>query len=178
MCGFYNLNALKGCSKCLKEFRTRRFGSKPDYSGYIYDYDLWPKRNSSVHIQQAINLYAAKTASERRSIEQSYGCKYSTLYELPAFDVHVVDPMHNLFVGLTKHTTKQWKETGILTGQDYILIQEKVDSMIVPSKIGRIPRKIASPFVAFTADEWMNWTLIYSLYALHGIFPNERYRCW
>ena len=42
--------------------------------------------------------------------------------------------------------------------------------MIVHSNIGRVPRKIASMFVAFTADEWKNWTLIYSLCALHEFF--------
>ena len=47
--------------------------------------------------------------------------------------------------------------------------------MVVPSKIGRIPRKIASNFVAFTADEWKNWTVVFSLY---GILPDEHYRYW
>ena len=112
-CGFYNFNALKGCSKCLKEFPTTQFGSKPDYY-----WELWPKRDSTKHIELAIKSCHASTASERCSLERSYGCKYSSLYDLPVFDVvkfHVVDQMHNLFLGLAKHTTKQWKEFGVLT---------------------------------------------------------------
>ena len=50
--------------------------------------------------------------------------------------------------------------------------------MVPPPNIGRIPRKIGSEFAAFTADEWKHWILIYSLYALHGILPNEHYDCW
>lgn len=79
------------------------------------------------------------------------------LNDLPAFDVvrfHVVDAMHNLFLGIAKYTIKQWKDIGVLSNQDYVAIQSRVDSMIVPSKIGRFPRKIASDFVAFTAEEW------------------------
>ena len=88
------------------------------------------------------------------------GSNYSVLYELPCFDVvryHVVDPMHNFFVGLAKHTTKQWNELGVLSSCDYMIIQDRVDAICVPSKIGRIPRKIASNFFSFTADEWKHW---------------------
>ena len=59
-----------------------------------------------------------------------------------------------LFLGLANHTTKQWGELGILSNHDYKTIQDRVDSISVPSKIGRIPRKIASNFFSFTADDW------------------------
>ena len=35
----------------------------------------------------------------------------------------------------------------MLSSRDFIEIQVRVDSMSVPSKIGRIPRKIASNFL-------------------------------
>ena len=69
---------------------------------------------------------------------------------MPDFDVvrfHVVDPMHNLFLGLAKYTTKLWREVGAIDNHDYAIIQDRVDSMMVPSKVGRIPRKIASNFL-------------------------------
>ena len=107
--------------------------------------------------------------------------KYSVLFELPHFDIvryHVVDPMHNLFLGLAKHTTKQWSDLGVLSNRDFIEIQDRVDSMCVPSKIGRIPRKIASNFFSFTADEWKHWILLYSVFALKNILADEHYSCW
>ena len=57
-------------------------------------------------------------------------------------------------------------------------VQVRVDSVAVPSTIGRIPKKIATSFGGFTAEQWMNWTLVYSLYALRGLIPVEHYRCW
>lgn len=169
----------KECSKCFKSFPTEYFGAKPDYSGY--DFESWPKRESLIHIQKSVSALNAKTATEKQALERSYGRKYSVLYEVPALDIvhlHTVDPMHNLFLGLPKSTVKKWKEASLLSDQDYELIQDRVDSMVVPSKIGRIPRKIASKFVSVTADEWQHWTLIYCIYALHGVLPQNHYRCW
>ena len=58
------------------------------------------------------------------------------------------------------------------------VIQQKVDNMIVPYGVGRIPLKICSKFSGLTADQWRNWANIYSLYALKGILPDEHYSCW
>ena len=101
--------------------------------------------------------------------------------ELPAFEVvrcHVIDPMHAVFLGLAKHTTKTWKDIGIIGAKVYPAIQERVDLMVPPSKIGRIPRKIGAGFASFMADEWKHWILIYSLYALHELIPDVHYKCW
>ena len=57
-------------------------------------------------------------------------------------------------------------------------IQEVVDSIEVPSNIGRIPSKIASGFANFTADQWKNWILVYSLVALKNRLPDPDFTCW
>ena len=72
------------CSKYLKDFPTESFRSKPDYSGY--DFEYWPKRETLVHVQKIIATKYAITATARRTIERSYGSKYSVLNDLPAFD--------------------------------------------------------------------------------------------
>ena len=74
--------------------------------------------------------------------------------------------MHNLFLGLAKHTTNTWKSLNILKQAEFQILQAKVDSLIPPTKIGRIPQKIGSGFSSFTADEWKHWILIYSQYSL------------
>lgn len=48
--------------------------------------------------------------------------------------------------------------------------------MRVPSDIGRIPRKIASSFGGFTAEQWKNWVIVYSMFTLRGILPQEHYK--
>ena len=85
--------------------------------------------------------------------------------------------MHNVFLGLAKYTMKTWKDLDILQASYYPLLQEKVDSITPPTKIGRIPRKIGAGFVSFTADEWKHWILIYSIFALHGVIPANDYSC-
>ena len=178
VCGFTNFNGLKGCSKCLKEFPTEHFGEKPNYGGF--NTDRWIPRDFGVQRSKAFEAKIAHTASERKNIERSHGVKYSKLLDLSYLNIvrcHVIDPMHNLFLGLAKHAFKTWKELQILP-HCLECIQEKVDLLIPPPKVGRIPRKITSGFASLTADEWKNWVLFYPLYSLHGVLPTSHYKCW
>ena len=52
ICGFQNFNAKHGCSKCLKEFPTISFGSKPNYGGY--ECQNWLLRDNSMHKSKAL----------------------------------------------------------------------------------------------------------------------------
>ena len=137
VCGFQNFNARLGCSKCLKEFPTVNFGEKPNYGGFKCE--KWPLRDINTLKAKALHSKNANSAAERSKIEQSYGVKYSELINLPAFDViryHVIDPMHNLFLGLANHTIKTWKDLGILSTSVYSILQDKVNSITPPTKIG------------------------------------------
>ena len=158
---------------------TVQNSDKPAYSGY--DCNSWITRDMSEHRKISTQYKNAHTASDREKIKKEYGINYSVLLELPYFDIvgyHVIDRMHNIFLGLAKHTMKTWKEIGNVNSKDYVLMQNRVDSMNPSTKIGRIPRKIISGFAGVTADEWKNWILVFSLYALHGILPNQHYSCW
>ena len=86
--------------------------------------------------------------------------------------------MHNLFLGIAKHVVSVWKEKGVLSSQALVEIQQTVDSVEVPSSVGRIPAKISSGFADFTANQWKNWILIYSLVALKHVIPAADYLCW
>ena len=177
--GFLGHNAYRGCSRCLKTFPTEKFGKKPDYSGV--NRDEWPERSLDDHRIAAEKHRTANTRDEQKKIEREHGCRYSILLELPYYNVIrfcVVDPMHNLLLGTAKHMMLIWTSTGIINKSDFGSIQEKVDSFITPPEIGRIPLKISSSFAGFTAEQWRNWTLIYSLYSLKGILPPRHYSCW
>ena len=92
-----------------------------------------------MHKRKATEFQQAHTASECKRILHQWGVKHSELLLLPHFDMvrcHVIDPMHCVFLGLAKHTIKTWKE---LEDNHFSLLQEKVDSILPPSKIGRIP---------------------------------------
>lgn len=179
LCGFKSFSSLHGCSKCFKEFPCDSFGTKSDYSGY--NRDQWQKRTHNQHLQQVAEVVAANTASKRDETEKKYGVRYSELLRLPYFDIvsfHVIDPMHNLLLGTAKHITSLWKDQDILSIEDLRKIQEKVDNIKTPPKLGRIPHKILSNFSSLTADQWKNWIFVYSLYTLHGILPDAHYTCW
>ena len=66
----------------------------------------------------------------------------------------------------------------ILRPSDFAQLQSKVDTMVPPPKIGRIPWKIGSGFSSITADEGKNWTLVFLVFALKGILPEIHYSCW
>ena len=97
----------------------------------------------------------------------------------------MIDPMHNLYPGTAKRILgKQWLESGLISHKSLEEIQSIVDEIQsivakfkIPCSIGRIPHKIASAFASLTADEWKNWTLLFSLIALKNILP-DHLQCW
>ena len=176
VCGFVGHRGLKGCSKCLYSFPTSRFGEKGNF-----DHDSWEPRTNHLHREVASKYQQCNTRSEQQEIERNYGIRYSILLELPYFDASrmcVVDPMHNLLMGTAKHMVEIWKSLGILSSKDLDDMQVKVDSYVCPPDMGGMPSKISSSFSGFTTEQWKNWTMFFSLFALKGVLPREHYNCW
>ena len=112
-----------------------------------------------------------------------HGSRFTVLMTLSYFNnvrCHVIDPMHNLFLGTAKHMVKKiWLSDQEGTLQNKLeKIQSRVDNCIVPASMGRIPRKIASNFCSFKADQWKSWTLTFSIYALFGLLHRSHIDCW
>lgn len=177
LCGFLGHGATLGCSKCHKSF-PGDIGQK-NYGGFnVQD---WPERNLEDHKKYMIKVKNAKTQTERDKLESQYGIRYSPIWELPYFDpirMAVVDPMHNLFQGTAKKMVKLWLKLKILLPDQLEEIQERVDSVNAASNIGAIPRKISSSFGGFTADQWKNWTNVFSIFALTDILPVDDLEVW
>ena len=179
LCGFYGFKARLGCSKCMKEFPTASFSDSTDYSGF--DREQWPPRDFKVHREKALQAKNAQSNAARTNIERDVGVRYSELLRLPYLDVvrcHLIDPMHNLFLGTAKTVLTLWKTHNVITEAAFSSIQEVVDSISVPPHIGRLPQKIASGFSGFTAEQWMVWTTVYSPFVLKGVLPLEHYELW
>ena len=122
------------------------------------------------------------TQSSVNALETEYGVKYSVLTDLPYFNpirCTVIDPMHNLFLGTAKTMMKKiWLQKGVINSAKLDTIQCRIDGMNIPSDMGRIPKKIASNFSGFTAEQLKNWTTVFSLYALRGLLSQDEYHCW
>lgn len=177
--GFLGHMASQGCSRCKKHFNS---GNGLDFSGF--DRENWQPRNSSEHKQSAKRTLQETSPASQQKLCSELGARYSVLQELEYFDCiryFVVDPMHNLYLGTAKHMMKNvWlkERNEFISDEDFERIQELVDSMTVPQDIGRIPGKISCSFSGFTADQWKNWTTVYSLFALKGVLPENHLECW
>lgn len=82
--GFMGHAALKGCSHCLKSFKTYSFGQKNDYSGF--GRSEWPKRTVEEHRKIGLAWKHAPTASKQHEIEQKYGVRFTELLRIPYFN--------------------------------------------------------------------------------------------
>ena len=178
VCGFLGHNAHLGCSRCYKRFSgTVR---AMNYSGF--DRTNWPLRSGTKHADDACSLLSKKTKTELQKAESELGCKYTPLIKLPYFDAPrmlIIDPMHNLFLGSTKHFLKSiLLDKGFVKENEFGAIQQRVNKVVTPPDIGRTPHKILSGFSSFTADQWKNWVLYYSLIALNNILPTDILECW
>ena len=71
-----------------------------------------------------------------------------------------------------------WLESEIIPRTKYAQFQAFVDKMVVPSDVGQIPHKIVSRFSGFTADQFKNWIILFSIPSLHGILPPNQLECW
>lgn len=79
--------------------------------------------------------------------------------------------MHNLFLGTSKKMLTVWKDQGLISESGFHKLQEQMDEIIPPATVGRLPLKISSQFLGFTAEQWMLWTVMYSPLLLRDILP-------
>ena len=178
LCGFKGHSAHRGCSKCFKYF-PGSFGEKRDCSGF--DRDMWPPRHNDSHRMHAEMLRKASTKSKHEALATKYGIYYSCLLQLEYFDAvrfTAIDPMHNLFLGTAKHVFKLWVKKKLLSKKDLKVLEERINSFDVGTGIGRLPHRIASNYGGYTASQWKNWTLIYSMFCLKDLLPEAHLRCW
>jgi hypothetical protein len=134
------------------------------------------------HRQQADKMRRCKTKTKQQSIGTKAGIAYySILLQLEYIDIirfSTIDPMHNLFLGTAKKTWNFWNDNNLFTKTQLEEIEKRIETMKVITDIGRLPMKITSNAGSYTAEQWKNWTLIYSLYCLEGILPDVHYKCW
>ena len=177
LAGFMGHAAIKGCSFCNISFQ--------DDHGNRYcapaDYTKWRQRTREEHIQHAARADRAANVTQQKEIHTKFGYKSCALLQLDYFlasQFSVVEPMHNLFLGTAKRFFVHWVENDVLSKADLETISQRLQEFNVPTDIGRLPTNIATNYSSFTADEWKNWVLLYSLYALQGLLPKRHMLMW
>jgi len=136
---------------------------------------------SEEHKQNALKTLEAQTPTEWNIVELNTGSRFTELMHLVYYDCirfSIIDPIQNLLLGTSKRILQsQWMDN-YLCRKVMIAIQQNLDNCITQSNFGRVPRKLQSEFSSLTADEWKNWTILYSLICLHNILPSEHLACW
>ena len=118
-------------------------------------------------------------------MESELGCRYSVLLLLPYFDPYFdpvrmlqLDPMHNLYLGTSKMAIhKVWIERNILPPAEVAIINRHLKRIHAPIEIGHVPVNIQSGD-AFTAEQWMNWTMYFSVCCLFELLTPNEIECW
>ena len=93
----------------------------------------------------------------------------------------IVDPMHNLYIGIAKHIfLRVWIKRGILDSSALQMINQRISSIAVPAYVtfSSLPSMIEN-CASFTAEQMMMiWVNYYSLFCLFDILPKNDYECW
>ena len=58
------------------------------------------------------------------------------------------------------------------------ILEKRIEQMDVSNNIGSLPKRISSNYGSYTAEQWKNWTLIYSVFALKGVIEDKHLPCW
>ena len=146
-----------------------------------FDRDAWEKRTNEKHREEMREIQQCCSKGEKEELERKYGTRYSSLIELPYFScvrMSVIDPMHNLFLGTAKHVFNLWKNENIMDSKKLEEIDEKLQGIQAASDVGKLPTKLITAFNKFTADEFKNWTLLFSIYALKDVIRDRHLECW
>ena len=86
--------------------------------------------------------------------------------------------MHNLFLGTAKHFM-----FNILIGRNILdkksleIVKLRLSRVVVPTGLGRLPSTVNTG-TFLTAEQWMNWTIYFSIYCLNDLIPKNHVECW
>lgn len=178
VCGFLSHSANLGCSRCYCSFSEGVFGHR-NYSDF--NRENWEHRSNEKHRTDVGKVLSCRTKTEQQHKESELGCRYTALLNLPYFDpvrMLMIDPMHNLFLGTSKHVTQHiWIAKNILSTEKLTTIHKRLQNVQLPVDIGRLPTRINSG-ATFTAEQWMNWTIYFSIYCLYGLLTSDEMECW
>ncbi|KAI0764182.1 hypothetical protein BD413DRAFT_494895 [Trametes elegans] len=118
-------------------------------------------RTNDHHRRMMAEYRAKETRHAQEEYAQAYATRWSALARLPYFDMVrmiVVDPMHNLFLGLVKtHFYHIWIQLRIFRKtKELRRFHDILAKLNLPSKLGRLPRLVGEPAGgSLTADQWL-----------------------
>ena len=166
LCG--HASALAGCHRCYKR-ANREEGRKSNFSGFEDMNDWFIMKDPVEHRRNAMIWKHQLTKEDRNQHVKRTLVRWSEMLCLPYLDpirFLVVDPMHNLFLGIAHWIVKRlWIDNDKITKAHLELMEKRAKQIKVPADVGRIPYKIATGegFSGYTADQWKTFIMIYAI---------------
>ena len=121
--------------------------------------DWFRERNLEEFRHNALAWRKCHSNEERKQFVSTNHVRWMELLRLPYFNPvrHcVIDPMHNLFLGIANWIVKRlWIDGNKISKDDLELMENRSKSINMPADLGRVPNKIATGegFSGFTADQ-------------------------
>ncbi|VDB84878.1 unnamed protein product [Peniophora sp. CBMAI 1063] len=118
-------------------------------------------RTPEEQLEYAKQYASCASQTERDTFVRAYASRWCELARLPYFDVCrmiVVDPMHNLLLGLVKtHFYHIWVKLKVLRKKKELRRFHSILAQLsIPSYLGRVPSLMGEPAGgSLTADQWL-----------------------
>ena len=112
---------------------------KYDYSGS--DYKNWIPRTRDEVIELGKRYLECENPTQRTNFVSEHCVRYSVFSKLPYFcpvTQNVIDPLHNLWLGVTKNVIEQWKKSEILTEAKMKKLEKAINSLGASRRYGRL----------------------------------------
>ncbi|KAI9060901.1 hypothetical protein FKP32DRAFT_1577145 [Trametes sanguinea] len=125
-----------------------------------------PPRSYAEHCQLAQDWKALETKKERDEHFKKHGARWAEMMRLPYYDgvkMTVIDPMHNLLLGVVKtQWYGRWIKPGVLradtkagTKRELSIMHSFLETFEVAPWVGRLPLRVGEPAGgSLTADEY------------------------
>ncbi|KZV92705.1 hypothetical protein EXIGLDRAFT_692440 [Exidia glandulosa HHB12029] len=125
-----------------------------------FERDGFDKRTDARQRELGEQYRRLSTKAERKAFVKEHATRYTQLSRLPYFDLVqqvVIDPMHNLALGLVKTQFYHiWVQCGILNEAKLRELHDLIATCEVPGYLGRLPKEIGVPAGgSLTADQWI-----------------------
>lgn len=125
----------------------------------------------------------ARTKAQKNRLFQSNGVKYYPFFDLAGFDIvesSVIDQMHQLFLGVSKHCLRLVMSTYISSKALASKIDKRIDfvAKFLPSYMPSIPSPFSEKFHLMKADQIRVFVFVYSTAVFYDTLPSDVFFCW
>ncbi|XP_078383369.1 uncharacterized protein LOC144665947 isoform X14 [Oculina patagonica] len=180
---FLSHKANKPCDKCHEKAK-REPGTAGASGRMSFVTESMPRARTDKEVRAAMDKY--QTASSKHAsdaIAKVSGVRYSELSRLPYFntvDNFLVDPMHNVFLGLVEDIGNAIivQDEKFITSNGRDTFQRRMSSMRLPYDVGRLPHTMLnkSSGRGITAQQWKNFIISFARVCLWGEVSKDAYK--